>query len=258
MAIYANSRWYEFLKEAKDSKSNSKKTHESENWIWVDGYKGFTKQYVNGKETLCGRNSFPYNPIGEITCLPENEIKKLEPGVWGLHFCDNLRNACGYHNIICEHSYDRHIVYNTVFAKIKAEVEECDYLQRKKFQKSMFVARKIIIEEIIPYDEIYDIFMSLHSQIDMNGEIIHSKEDYLAIKKAFDECGKNTNNTYEKILKALQIEYMKKLVANLVSYGYSETFANIIVNKYSYNDAIAYAEEGLSKDMRAYLLIKGK
>ena len=29
MAIYANSRWYEFLKEAKDSKSNSKKTHES-------------------------------------------------------------------------------------------------------------------------------------------------------------------------------------------------------------------------------------
>lgn len=68
----------------------------------------------------------------------------------------------------------------------------------------------------------------------------------------------NTNNTYEKILKALQIEYMKKLVANLVSYGYSETFANIIVNKYSYNDAIAYAEEGLSKDMRAYLLIKGK
>ena len=58
-----------------------------------------------------------------------------------------------------------------------------------------------------------------------------------------------------KIVKELKRVRIDGQIHTLVSLGYSETFARIITDKYSYDDAIMYAEEGLSKDMRAYLLM---
>ena len=46
----------------------------------------------------------------------------------------------------------------------------------------------------------------------------------------------------------------------LIEHGYSPTFARIIMDKYdkAFNDAIAYADEGLSPDMRVYLIVSSK
>ena len=59
-------------------------------------------------------------------------------------------------------------------------------------------------------------------------------------------------------------ELIKKRKASnvniLIEHGYSPTFARIIMDKYdkAFNDAIAYADEGLSPDMRAYLIVSSK
>ena len=46
----------------------------------------------------------------------------------------------------------------------------------------------------------------------------------------------------------------------LIEHGYSPTFAGIIMDKYSdaFEDAIAYVDEGLSPDMRAYLIVSSQ
>jgi hypothetical protein len=239
-----------------------------EKWIWVDGYKGFTREYIDGKSTLCGYNSFPYNSVGEVTCLPEDP-KKMNPCSWGLHFCDKLEDVFGYYDIVYKDvGWDYYLdlnheiqakpanIYNTIFAKVKAKVNESDYLKWKESGKDKFVARKIIITEIVSYEDIYDAYMTTHNEVKIGSEVISSKESYVAIKEALDKSGLNTLEVYNLMVEQLKKVRIESQIDNLVSHGYSETFARIIVDKYSYDDAIAYAKEGMSKDMRAYLLVK--
>lgn len=245
-------------------------------WIWVKGYKGFNEQWVNGKLELTGRNSFVYNQDGETSIREyedENNLKECETG---LHFCTKLVNVFGFYSPIFNRiisNYNGYIsaygtvvgFFNTVFAEVEAEVEK-EYYEKYKSREKL-VARKIRITRILSNKEIFEnlddkyscdsyfktfeefnhIKNALHEYTINNPDILES--DSLALGRYIDEVAK---------------ELIKKRKASnvniLIEHGYSPTFARIIMDKYdkAFNDAIAYADEGLSPDMRAYLIVSSK
>ena len=243
-------------------------------WIWVKGYKGFNEQWVNGKLELTGRNSFVYNQDGETSIREyedENNLKECETG---LHFCTKLVNVFGFYpptfNRILEgdiYGYTNIIgFYNTVFAEIEAEVEK-DYYEKHKYCEKL-VARKIRITRILNNEEVFE---NLEGKYSCDNYHIETLEEFIYIKNALHEYTVNNPAILESDSLALSRyiggvakELIKKRKASnvdiLIEHGYSPTFARIIMDKYdkTFNDAIAYADEGLSPDMRAYLIVSSK
>ena len=243
-------------------------------WIWVKGYKGFNEQWINGKLELTGRNSFVYNQDGETSIREyedENNLKECETG---LHFCTKLVNVFGFYpptfNRILEgdiYGYTNIIgFYNTVFAEIEAEVEK-DYYEKHKYCEKL-VARKIRITRILSNKEIFE---NLNGKYSCDNYHIETLEEFIYIKNALHEYTVNNPAILESNSLALSRyiggvakELIKKRKASnvdiLIEHGYSPTFARIIMDKYdkAFNDAIAYADEGLSPDMRAYLIVSSK
>ena len=243
-------------------------------WIWVKGYKGFNEQWVNGKLELTGRNSFVYNQDGETSIREyedENNLKECETG---LHFCTKLVNVFGFYpptfNRILEgdiYGYTNIIgFYNTVFAEIEAEVEK-DYYEKHKYCEKL-VARKIRITRILNNEEVFE---NLEGKYSCDNYHIETLEEFIYIKNALHEYTVNNPAILESDSLALSRyiggvakELIKKRKASnvdiLIEHGYSPTFARIIMDKYdkAFKDAIAYADEGLSPDMRAYLIVSSK
>ena len=243
-------------------------------WIWVKGYKGFNEQWVDGKLELTGRNSFVYNQDGETSIREyedENNLKECETG---LHFCTKLVNVFGFYSPIFNritgyggYSYATVIgFYNTVFAEIEAEVEK-DYYEKNKSREKL-VARKIRITRILSNKEIFE---NLNGKYSCDNYNIETFEEFNYIKNALHEYTVNNPDILESDSLALS-RYIggvaKKLIKKrkasnvniLIEHGYSPTFARIIMDKYdkAFNDAIAYADEGLSPDMRAYLIVSSQ
>lgn len=243
-------------------------------WIWVKGYKGFNEQWINGKLELTGRNDFVYNQEGETSIKEtedENELKECEIG---LHFCTKLVNVFGFYpptfNRILEgdiYGYTNIIgFYNTVFAEIEAEVEK-DYYEKHKYCEKL-VARKIRITRILNNEKVFE---NLEGKYSCDNYNIETFEEFNYIKNALHEYTVNNPAILESDSLALSRyiggvakELIKKRKASnvdiLIEHGYSPTFAKIIMDKYDkvFNDAIAYADEGLSPDMRAYLIVSSK
>ena len=243
-------------------------------WIWVKGYKGFNEQWVNGKLELTGRNSFVYNQDGETSIREyedENNLKECETG---LHFCTKLVNVFGFYpptfnrvDGYVSYSYANVIgFYNTVFAEIEAEVEK-DYYEKYKSREKL-VARKIRITRILSNEEIFE---NLDGKYSCDNYHIETFEEFNYIKNALHEYTINNPDILEsdslalgRYIDGVAKELIKKRKASkvdiLIEHGYSPTFARIIMDKYdkAFNDAIAYADEGLSPDMRAYLIVNSQ
>ena len=243
-------------------------------WIWVKGYKGFNEQWVDGKLELTGRNSFVYNQDGETSIKENEDENNLKECETGLHFCTKLVNVFGFYpptfNRILEgdiYGYTNIIgFYNTVFAEIEAEVEK-DYYEKHKYCEKL-VARKIRITRILNNEEVFE---NLEGKYSCDNYNIETFEEFNYIKNALHEYTVNNPAILESDSLALSRyiggvakELIKKRKASnvniLIEHGYSPTFARIIMDKYdkAFNDAIAYADEGLSPDMRAYLIVNSK
>ena len=242
-------------------------------WIWVKGYKGFNEQWVNGKLELTGRNDFVYNQDGETSIREyedENNLKECETG---LHFCTKLVNVFGFYSPIFNRitgygSYGCPNVigfYNTVFAEIEAEVEK-DYYEKYKSREKL-VARKIRITRILSNKEIFENLDDKYSC----DSYFKTFEEFNYIKNALHEYTINNPDILEsdslalgRYIDGVAKELIKKRKASnvdiLIEHGYSSTFARIIMDKYSdaFEDAIAYVDEGLSPDMRAYLIVNSQ
>ena len=243
-------------------------------WIWVKGYKGFNEQWVNGKLELTGRNSFVYNQDGETSIREyedENNLKECETE---LHFCTKLVNVFGFYpptfnRVTDSRAYGYFDVigfYNTVFAEIEAEVEK-DYYEKYKSREKL-VARKIRITRILSNKEIFE---NLNGKYSCDNYHIETLEEFIYIKNALHEYTVNNPDILEsdslalgRYIDGVAKELIKKRKASnvdiLIEHGYSPTFARIIMDKYdkAFNDAIAYADEGLSPDMRAYLIVSSQ
>ena len=243
-------------------------------WIWVKGYKGFNEQWVNGKLELTGRNSFVYNQDGETSIKETEDENNLKECQTGLHFCTKLVNVFGFYpptfnRVTDSRAYGYFDVigfYNTVFAEIEAEVEK-DYYEKNKSREKL-VARKIRITRILSNKEIFE---NLNSKYSCDNYNIETFEEFNYIKNALHEYTVNNPDILESDSLALSRyiggvakELIKKRKASnvniLIEHGYSPTFARIIMDKYdkAFNDAIAYADEGLSPDMRAYLIVNSQ
>ena len=243
-------------------------------WIWVKGYKGFNEQWVNGKLELTGRNSFVYNQDGETSIKETEDENNLKECQTGLHFCTKLVNVFGFYpptfnRVTDSRAYGYFDVigfYNTVFAEIEAEVEK-DYYEKNKSREKL-VARKIRITRILSNKEIFE---NLNGKYSCDNYNIETFEEFNYIKNALHEYTVNNPDILEsdslalsRYISGVAKELIKKRNINrvdiLIEHGYSPTFARIIMDKYdkAFNDAIAYADEGLSPDMRAYLIVSSK
>ena len=249
-------------------------------WIWVKGYKGFNEQWVNGKLELTGRNSFVYNQDGETSIKENEDENNLKVCQTGLHFCKRLKDVFGFYPptfnrittngysiVYGNYNYDSAIgFYNTVFAEIEAEVEK-DYYEEHKFSEKL-VARKIRIIRILSNEEIFE---NLEGKYSCDNYHIETFEEFNYIKNVLHEYTVNNPAILQsdslalgRYIGGVAKELIKKRKASnvdiLIEHGYSPTFARIIMDKYdkSFKDAIAYADEGLSPDMRAYLIVSSQ
>lgn len=247
-------------------------------WIWVKGYKGFNEQWINGKLELTGRNNFVYNQDGETSIKENEDENKLSICISGLHFCPKLEGVFGFYpptfnriiNNYNGYSFSAYgtVVgfFNTVFAEVEAEVEK-EYYEKYKCDEKL-VARKIRIIRILSNEEIFE---NLDGKYSCDNYHIETFEEFNYIKNALHEYTVNNPAILEsdslalgRYIGGVAKELIKKRKASnvniLIEHGYSPTFARIIMDKYdkAFNDAIAYADEGLSPDMRAYLIVSSK
>lgn len=247
-------------------------------WIWVKGYKGFNEQWINGKLELTGRNNFVYNQDGETSIKENEDENELSICVSGLHFCLKLEDVFGFYppvfnRIISNYNGYNYSAYgtvvgffNTVFAEVEAEVEK-EYYEKYKYDEKL-VARKIRITRILSNEEIFE---HLDGKLSCDNFHIETLEEFNYIKNALHEYTVNNpaiveNNSLAlgRYIGGVAKELIKKKNINgvniLIEHGYSPTFAKIIMDKYSdaFEDAIAYVDEGLSPDMRAYLIVNSQ
>ena len=208
----------------------SKPEPEPEEWIWVEGYKGVD-------ENMQGYGGFQYE-LGKQYSV-DGEIKECENG---LHFSLTLEDA----------SYYKDILKNRFF-KVKAYVRKQDFENYGSCIESPFLshhyymtarinklaAQKIVlVEEITKTQEMLNRIQVTYPEIDN-----------------FDDVEQARMFGYERFVKN---KYKQKL-----SKYFSELFVEIFIDRFSMselktkiNEIIAYMEEGVSKDVAIYLLMK--
>lgn len=199
---------------------------EEEEWVWVDGYKG------TDKNMQC-KNNFQYELGKAYTC--EGDIVECENG---FHLCANLRDTFYYYDIADNPS-------NRYF-KVKALVRPKDVESYGKVSlfngaldmRTKLVARQIILTEEVSEKELFNATTGLYDQF------IKHFDDFEAFRS-------------QEL--PLMIWFKNKCKNNLHR-KYSDTFIEIMFNNNnwynSYKLALALYDEGVSADMRAYLILE--
>lgn len=199
---------------------------EEEEWVWVDGYKG------TDKNMQC-KNNFQYELGKAYTC--EGDIVECKNG---FHLCANLRDTFYYYDIADNPS-------NRYF-KVKALVRPKDVESYGKVSlfnvaldmRTKLVARQIILTEEVSEKELFNATTGLYDQF------IKHFDDFEAFRS-------------QEL--PLMIWFKNKCKNNLHR-KYSDTFIEIMFdnnNWYnSYKLALALYDEGVSADMRAYLILE--
>ena len=191
-------------------------TPETDEWIWVEGYKG-----TNSK--MQGKNNFQYE-LGQEYSTDES-VKLYHSG---FHLCLKFEDVFNHYPWVGSET-------NRYF-KVKALVKKEDVDDYGQYDK--IVAKKIFFTE----------------------EITGSPEMIEALKKT----GLRINNQTEyKLMVEHGYKNMRKEVLTASLCGkYSDTFIRILldgeINKKTEKRveyALAYADEGVSKDVAVYLLM---
>ena len=234
--------WYDKLK-VSDNKNNLAEivsyvkeeapiieTEPEEKWIWVEGYKGVD-------ENMQGYGGFQYELGIEYTV--EGEVQECRNG---LHFSLRLEDVFNYRDRL-----------NNRFFKVKACVREQDF---KKYG-----AR--------PRDYYNPYSFSTRAQIDklaaqkivLTEEITETEEMLKWIRREYPEI--DTFDDVKQVRASGYDKFVKNKYKQRLSKYFSELFVEIFINRF-YNDKlrsktneiIAYMEEGVSKDVAIYLVMK--
>lgn len=204
-------------------------------WIWMDGYKG------TDIDMKC--RGFGYKLHKQYNI--DGEVKECENG---FHLCRELNEVFGWYPLNG----------NTRFFKVKALVRKEDYDNYYRCRgigfittdpyyepKRKIAAKSIIFEEEIAYSS------GLKEYIHNKYKFIDTEQEYIQLR----------NTKYEHFRE-------KKFINTFKGLGYSELFANILYDekvKRSNVDswlfdmmkkAKAFKEEGVSKELSIYLLLK--
>lgn len=199
---------------------------EEAEWVWIDGYK------ATDKNMQC-KNGFQYKLGEEYTC--EGDIVECQNG---FHLCANLRDTFYYYDIADNPS-------NRYF-KVKALVRPKDvesYGKVSLFNGALDMRTKLVARQIILTEEVSE------------KELFNATTDlYDTFIKHFDDF-----EAFRSQELPLMIWFKNKCKNNLHR-KYSDTFIEIMFdnnNWYnSYKLALALYDEGVSADMRAYLILE--
>lgn len=195
-----------------------------EEWIWVEGYKG------TNKDMKC--RDFQYE-LNKQFDMPEDA--KIEACNSGFHFCLYLVDTFDFYNI----------GFGNRFFKVKALVRKADYENYKNSGNNSIMRSYLYTSQ--PY-----------SAAPCNNRKLAAKSIILTEEVSIDTILKGT---YAKNLpdqyKAIAIETNIKTafdqfhVDTLIEDGYSEAFANYIVNQNKFDVAhAAGTQKDLSMDMK--------
>lgn len=209
---------------------------EIEEWVWVDGYKGLD-------ENMQGYENFQYE-LNKEYCI-EGDVKECSNG---FHFCLNMAHVLKYYPFEA-HETNRYFKVRGLVRK--KDLDEYGTYYRNSYHwfdnmHDKLVAKKIVVVEEITYDELVIDAINKKHNIEIN-----NVDEYNEIRKT----GWNT--------------WIKNKCTSMIDGKYSQAFIQIftdkvytsygsdwrIVQKY-FEEAAAYVEEGVSKDVAVYLLMK--
>lgn len=222
---------------------DSKKAKEalaSDEWIWVEGYKG------TDKDMQCRGYQFELNKQFD---MPEGaDIKDCESG---FHFCRDLKDVFGYYRLgggnrfFKVHALVRKKDYEEYGKYVKTEVSNALYYmygsmygQQKPTTLIDQIRDKLTSKSIVFLHELTpDVVCAAYAKDDISGFTLDEKA--LAMKESIDHV-RNIHKSRE-----------------LVTLGYSEAFAKYIVEAGHYKAAYAAGmQEGLSMDMKVAFILR--
>ena len=200
-------------------------------YIWVDGYKGTSKD-------MQGYNNFQYELGKEYTCEGAPQICEN-----GFHFSLTLDDVFDY--VRLWETQNR-------FFKVKALVRKSDYERYGHLDISGFsvgqinklVAKSIILQSEITSSELYQFAIQNNSYLRLLSE-----DEFESIRAA----NSFKDGVLNVCVKRLDGKYSPTFIIALFLESNND-ISNFIK---TVNKAEALYNEGVSPDMRAYLLMKG-
>lgn len=215
--------YFTSTEDVKVKKIDDKK--ESEEWIWVDGYKG------TDKDMCCQGYQYGLGKVHTMNC-PDEEIRECYNG---FHLCKNLSDVFRYYSIGDGNRY----------FKVQALVRKADYDIYGKYTGWGYRCDKLVAKSIIFTEE-----------VDQNMLI-----EYLEVK---DDMFKILPLEYKKealktSIGAARLHYRESLLEDL---GYSEPLTKYLIT-YGTDEqvekAIAFgSHEGLSMDVKVMMIFLDK
>lgn len=201
-----------------------------EEWIWVEGYKGVD-------QNMQGYGGFQYELGVEYSV--EGEVRECRNG---LHFSVSLEDAFHYKDRLTHR-----------FFKVKAYVRKRDFINYGNHVRDL----------LSPYS------YSIHGRIDklaaqkivLVEEITETEEMLRKIKQEYPDV--NTFDDVKQVREYGYDKFRKDKYRQKLSKYFSELFVEIFIDRFyddqlelKTNEIIAYMEEGVSKDVAIYLVMK--
>lgn len=203
---------------------------EEDTWVWVEGYKG-TDQDMRGYHGFQFKLNTTYMATGKVA-LCNN----------GFHFCLNLEDVINYFYNWLGNEYHRYF-------KVRALVKQKDVESYGDYHHKI-VAKEIILTEEITYNqETIDAICKCH---DIK---INSIDDFTEMCKfgyyryRFNQCKDMLEQKYSPVFVTVFIDKLREQAKDYSGYDYKYMFNKV-------EEALAYYDEGLSKDMAVYLLMR--
>lgn len=208
-------------------------TIKEEKWIWVEGYKGMTK------DMTC-KNNFQFE-IGK-TYTYDGDVELCSSG---FHFCTKLDEVFSYYglNLDLKHMYFKvkGLVPEEMFNNIGKYIPHSSsygMMLSGNVMDSKLSAKEIVVIEELTFEDLK--------------EYRQQRYPFIETKAEYEFC---CNNDYYNFARNKFINKMKDL-------GFSEPFSIVVANDLGGKMSLdfisrvkAYREENLSKDMLIYLIM---
>ncbi|HBH3155696.1 TPA: hypothetical protein KSJ01_002444 [Clostridioides difficile] len=221
------------LLEMEKIKIDSEMKKNSEEWIWIEGYKG------TDRDMKCRNFQYELNKTYSVEEIHRGNINIYD---YGFHLCLDLKDVFRCYNLNLSNRFFKVKALVRREDKYKYEMEQ-SFSSIRPGAKYSIGAKEIILFRELTFEElkqdIQDKFPKINNELEWN-----------LIKKL------GIYKYYNKIF----INKMKEI-------GYSDIFSQVLFDEYHplinphrtmniLDKAIAYSKENLSKDMIIYLLMK--
>lgn len=203
-------------------------TDGTDEWVWVTGYKGMDK------DMKC-HGGFQYE-LGKRYDMPKG--KKIEVCSSGYHLCLKMRDV--FNHVLIGKS-NRFFEVRALVRK--KDVEEYGHVKRDGDSRAWLLANVYIVNKLAAKS------IEIVRELSVDEIMEHVPE------------AKHWCDEYKKMAIETDVDVVRGLIKidKLTELGYSNTFANWLVNSGKYDIAKAVgSQEGLSMDMKVFCIMNNK